>query len=218
LDNPPEYVIKRPVITVKSIQNSKQKLLLASSSPRRKQLLEDIGLKFDVLPADIDEDINKGELPEELTLRLAEKKAKTSAKNVKDSWVIGADTIVYIDNRILGKPSDIHEARKMLLLLSGRYHKVVTAFCFFNSATGEIIKRVAESMVKIKNLTDKEIEDYLNTGEPLDKAGAYAVQGIAGFMVEKIEGSYTNVVGLPMEEFQKVLEETGIIQKVMEVV
>jgi septum formation protein len=218
LDNPPKYVIKRPIITVKFIQNSKQKLVLASSSPRRKQLLEEIGLNFDILPADIDEDINKGESPEELTLRLAEKKAKTSAKNVKNSWVIGADTIVYIDNRILGKPTDIHEARKMLLLLSGRCHKVATAFCFFNSATGEEIKRVAGSMVKIKNLTNKEIEDYLKSGEPFDKAGAYAVQGIGGFMVEKIEGSYTNVVGLPMEEFQKVLEETGIIQKVMEVV
>lgn len=198
---------------MKFIQNSEKRLVLASSSPRRKQLLEEIGLKFDIFPADIDEDIKKGESPEEHTLRLAEKKAKTAAKKVKDSWVIGADTIVFIDNRILGKPSDIHEAREMLLLLSGRYHKVATAFCFFNSATGDNIKRVAESMVKIKNLTNKEIEDYLKTGEPLGKAGAYAVQGIGGFMVEKIEGSYTNVVGLPMEEFQKVLEETGIIKK-----
>lgn len=202
---------------MKFIQNSEKKLVLASSSPRRKQLLEEIGLKFDIFPADIDEDIKKGESPEEHTLRLAEKKAKTAAKKVKDSWVIGADTIVFIDNRILGKPSDIHEAREMLLLLSNRYHRVITAFCLFNSATGENIKRVVESMVKIKNLTNKEIEDYLKTGEPLGKAGAYAVQGIGGFMVEKIEGSYTNVVGLPMEEFQKVLEETGIIKKVMEV-
>lgn len=202
---------------MKFIQNSEKRLVLASSSPRRKQLLEEIGLKFDIFPADIDEDIKKGESPEEHTLRLAEKKAKTAAKKVKDSWVIGADTIVFIDSRILGKPSDIHEAREMLLLLSGRYHKVATAFCFFNSATGENIKRVVDSRVKIKNLTNKEIEDYLKTGEPLGKAGAYAVQGIGGFMVEKIEGSYTNVVGLPMEEFQKVLEETGIIKKVMEV-
>ena len=200
------------------MQSSEKRLALASSSPRRKQLLEEIGLKFDIVPADIDEDIKEGESPEEHTLRLAEKKAKTVAQKVKNGWIIGADTIVFIDNRILGKPSDIHEAREMLLLLSGRHHKVATAFCFFNSATGENINRVAESMVKIKNLTNKEIEDYLKTGEPLGKAGAYAVQGIGGFMVEKIEGSYTNVVGLPMEEFQKVLEETGIIKKVMEVV
>lgn len=197
------------------MQNSEKRLALASSSPRRKQLLEEIGLKFDIFPADIDEDIKEGESPEEHTLRLAEKKAKTVAQKVKNGWIIGADTIVFIDNRILGKPSDIHEAKEMLLLLSGRYHKVATAFCFFNAATGENVKRVVDSRVKIKNLTNKEIEDYLKTGEPLGKAGAYAVQGIGGFMVEKIEGSYTNVVGLPMEELKKVLEETGIVKRVM---
>ncbi|MBI5874640.1 MAG: septum formation protein Maf [Deltaproteobacteria bacterium] len=186
----------------------KPNITLASSSPRRKALLEEIGLKFDIYPADINEDIRQGESPLEHTLRLAEEKAKAAAKKVKSGWIIGADTIVFIDNRILGKPSDINEAREMLNLLSGRCHKVVTAFCLLSASTGEIVKKAVESSVKIKNLTDKEIEDYLKTGESLDKAGAYAVQGIGSFMIENIEGSYTNVVGLPMEELKDALKET----------
>ncbi|MBI5047731.1 MAG: septum formation protein Maf [Deltaproteobacteria bacterium] len=190
---------------------NEKRITLASSSPRRKALLEEIGLSFDICHSNIDENIKNGEVPEKHCLRLAEEKAKEAAKNVKSGWILGADTIVLIDNRILGKPSGIKEARDMLNLLRGRHHKVVTAFCLLNASTGKNIKRVVESMVKIKNLSDKEIEDYLSTGEPLDKAGAYAAQGIGNFMIEKIEGSYTNVVGLPMEELKQVLEEIGII-------
>lgn len=189
----------------------KPNITLASSSPRRKALLKEIGLKFDIYPADINEDIRQGESPLEHTLRLAEEKAKAAAKNIKNGWIIGADTIVFIDNRILGKPSDINEAREMLNLLSGRCHKVVTAFCLLNASTDETVKKAVKSSVTIKNLTDKEIEDYLKTGEPLDKAGAYAAQGIGSFMIENIEGSYTNVVGLPMEELKDALKKTGII-------
>jgi len=190
-----------------------KRITLASSSPRRKALLEEIGLSFDVYPSDIDENIRKEESPTEHCLRLAEEKAKEAAKNVKTGWILGADTIVFIDNRILGKPSNVNEAQEMLTLLRGRYHKVLTAFCLLNLSTDATIKRIVESRVKIKNLTDKEIEDYLKTGEPLDKAGAYAVQGIGNFMVESIEGSYTNVVGLPMEELKVALEEVGIVTK-----
>lgn len=190
------------------------RITLASSSPRRKSLLEEAGLTFNICPADIDEDIRKGESPREHTIRLAEEKAQVVAKKTNDSWIIGADTIVFIDNRILGKPSDINEARKMLNLLSGRYHMVVTAFCILNVSTGKMIKSVVESKVKIKKLTDIEIEDYLKTGEPLDKAGAYAIQGIGNFMIEEIGGSYTNVVGLPMEELKKALDELGIIKNI----
>lgn len=189
----------------------KPNITLASSSPRRKALLEEIGLKFDIFPADIDEDIKEGESPEEHTLRLAVKKAETVAQKVKNGWIIGADTIVFIDNRILGKPSDINEAREMLNLLNGRCHKVVTAFCLLNTSADETVKKAVESRVQIKELTDKEIADYLKTGESLDKAGAYAVQGIGSFMIEKIEGSYTNVIGLPMEELKETLEEAGIL-------
>src|SRR3972149_243191 len=199
-------------LTELTVQNE-SRIILASSSPRRKVLLEKIGLSFDICHSNIDENIKKGETPEEHCLRLAEEKAKEAAKNVKRGWIIGADTIVFIDNRILGKPSGIKEAREMLNLLKGRYHKVCTAFCLLNAVTGNKIKRVVESRVKIKNLTDKEIEDYIKTSEPFDKAGAYAVQGIGSFMVEGIEGSYTNVVGLPMAEFEEALEQAGIINK-----
>lgn len=190
----------------------RKRITLASSSPRRKALLEEIGLKFDIYPADINEDIRQGESPLEHTLRLAEEKAKTAAKKVKSGWIIGADTIVFIDNRILGKPTDINEARDMLNLLSGRCHKVVTAFCLLNTSADETVKKAVESTVQIKKLSDKEIEDYLKTGESLDKAGAYAAQGIGSFMIEKIEGSYTNVVGLPMEELKQALEKIGIVK------
>ncbi|MBI5328124.1 MAG: septum formation protein Maf [Deltaproteobacteria bacterium] len=193
---------------------NKKRITLASSSPRRKALLEEIGLPFDIYLSNIDENIKNGETPEEHCLRLAEEKAKCAAKNVKNSWIIGADTVVFIDNRILGKPSGIKEAREMLNLLSGRYHAVVTAFCLLNASTGKTIKKAVKSKVKIKNLTDKEIDDYLKTGESLDKAGAYAAQGVGNFMIEKIEGSYTNVVGLPMEELKETLEKIGIINKV----
>jgi len=191
------------------IQN---RITLASSSPRRKALLEEAGLTFSICPADIDEDIRKGESPREHTIRLAEEKAQVVAKKTNDSWIIGADTIVFIDNQILGKPSDINEARKMLNLISGRYHTVVTAFCILNVSTGKTVKKAVESKVKIKKLADKEIEDYLKTGEPLDKAGAYAVQGVGNFMIEEIGGSYTNVVGLPMEELKDALKKVGIVK------
>lgn len=190
---------------------NKKRIILASSSPRRKALLEETGLSFDICPADIDEDIRQGESPLEHTLRLAEEKAKEVAKKIKQGWTIGADTIVFIDNRILGKPSDTNEAREMLNLLSGRRHKVVTAFCILNASTGKKILKAVESAVKIKKLTDKEIDDYIKTGEPLDKAGAYAAQGIGSFMIENIEGSYTNVVGLPMEELKQALNKLGVL-------
>ena len=192
---------------------NEKRITLASSSPRRKALLQEVGLSFDIYHSNIDEDIKKGESPTEHCLRLAEEKTKAAAKKVKNCWILGADTIVFIDNSILGKPSDIKEAKEMLSLLSGRYHKVVTAFCILNASTGKKVKRVVESRVKIKNLTDKEIADYIKTGEPLDKAGAYAVQGIGSFMIESIEGSYTNVVGLPMEELKETLEEMGIVNR-----
>jgi septum formation protein len=190
-----------------------KRITLASSSPRRKALLEEIGLSFDIHPSNIDENTRKGESPTEHCLRLAEEKAKEAVKNAHTGWILGADTIVFIDNRILGKPSNVNEAQEMLTLLRGRCHKVLTAFCLLNVSTSATIKRIVESRVKIKNLTDKEIEEYLKTGEPLDKAGAYAVQGIGNFMVESIEGSYTNVVGLPMEELKVALEEVGIVTK-----
>jgi septum formation protein len=192
-----------------------KKIILASKSPRRKNLLEGLleglGISFEVCPADVDESVRQGETPGEHTLRLAREKAERAAEGGKEGVYIGADTVVVIDDEILGKPSDREGAKKMLERLSGRTHTVVTGFCVFDTLSGRRIERAVESRVTIKNMTEKEIENYLSTGEPLDKAGAYAIQGIGSFMVENVEGSYTNVVGLPIDELREALREVGIL-------
>jgi septum formation protein len=193
-----------------------KKIILASKSPRRKTLLEGLleglGISFEICPADVDESVRQGETPGVHTLRLAREKAEKAAEGGKEGVYIGADTVVVIDNAILGKPSCRAEAKKMLGRLSGRTHTVVTAFCVFDSLSGHRIERAVSSSVTIKRMTEEEIEGYLSTDEPLDKAGAYAIQGIGSFMVEKVEGSYTNVVGLPMDELQEALREVGVME------
>jgi septum formation protein len=184
----------------------KKKIILASRSPRRKALLEGLGLTFDICPAEVDEGVKEGESPKAHTMRLAAKKAEKAALASGEGLIIGADTVVVIDGAILGKPGNLKEAKKMLKRLSGRTHTVVTAFCVLDKLSGRKITRAVESRVKIKDMTDKEIDDYLKTGEPLDKAGAYAIQGIGSFLVEGVEGSYTNVVGLPTDELEEVLK------------
>ena len=180
-------------------------------------------IPFEIRPADVDESVLEGEAPKEHTLRLAALKAEKSAgkaekssegksDGVYDGIYIGADTVVVIDGAILGKPSDGAEAKEMLGRLSGRTHTVVTGFCVLDIGSGRKITRAVSSRVTIKDMTDKEIKEYLATGEPLDKAGAYAIQGIGSFMVEKVEGSYTNVVGLPMDELREALKEFGVIE------
>jgi septum formation protein len=187
-----------------------KKIILASKSPRRKTLLEGLGISFEVCPADVDESVRQGEKPGEHTLRLAREKAEKAAGGGKEGVYVGADTVVVIDNTILGKPSDRAEAEKMLERLSGRTHTVVTGFSVLDTLSGRRIERAVESRVTIKNMIEKEIENYLSTGEPLDKAGAYAIQGIGSFMVENVEGSYTNVVGLPIDELREALRELGV--------
>jgi septum formation protein len=196
------------VIRGKNVE--KKKLILASRSPRRKALLEGLGLTFDICPAEVDEGIKEGESPKAHTMRLAAEKAERAALARGEGLIIGADTVVVIDEAILGKPGNLKEAKRMLKRLSGRTHTVVTAFCVLDKLSGKKIKRAVESRVKIKEMTGEEIDDYLKTGEPLDKAGAYAIQGIGKFMVEGVEGSYTNVVGLPMEELEETLMEFGV--------
>ncbi|MDT8318545.1 MAG: Maf family protein, partial [bacterium] len=129
-----------------------------------------------------------------------------------DRWVIGSDTVVIIDAEILGKPLDESDAIGMLRKLSGREHKVITGYSIINSSSGEEIKRAVETAVKFKKLTDDEIKGYVNSGEPMDKAGAYAIQGLGSFMVEGIIGSYSNVVGLPVCQIVNDLEEVGAIR------
>jgi septum formation protein len=186
-----------------------EKLILASSSPRRQQLLRQIGLEFDVIPSEVDEDFIDGETPQDHTMRLAEVKARKVGETNPNRWVIGADTVVSIDGTILGKPATDREAYGMLTMLSGKDHLVVTGVSVYQGAKGNGKTIAVETSVRIKTLIPGEINWYVGTREPFDKAGGYAIQGIGAFMVQRIEGSYTNVVGLPLCELLEVLDHLG---------
>ena len=188
------------------------RLILASASPRRKELLKLAGLNFEIIPSDVDEAFLKGETPEEHVLRLSEEKAVFIAGLNPDVWVLGADTIVIINGEILGKPAAVDEAREMLVKLSGREHKVITGFCLTRKNENVMVKDAVESTVVFKKIPEDEIEWYVRTKEPYDKAGGYAVQGIGAFFIKEIHGSYTNVVGLPLCEVIETLREIGAIR------
>jgi septum formation protein len=188
-------------------------IILASVSPRRRQLLQGVGVPFEVIPSQIEEDELPGETPRDHVMRLSRAKAIAVGSNkVKDRWVLGADTIVCIDGELLGKPGSENEARAMLKKLSGREHRVVTGFFIYNPEREQSVGDAVESRVHVKELNDREIEGYIRTGEPFDKAGGYAVQGIGMFMVERIVGSHTNVIGLPICEVVAVLRELEAIR------
>ncbi len=173
-------------------------IVLASASPRRSELLELAGISFRIAPADIPEQPLPGEEAVPHALRLAEEKARTAAeREAAGRWFIGADTIVVLEGRIMGKPVDEQEARQMLSDLSGRGHEVVTAYAVLDRLSGTCVTEAVRTGVVFKQLFDEEIQAYINTGCPLDKAGAYAIQGGAAHFVREIHGSYTNVVGLP---------------------
>jgi len=189
----------------------KPDLILASGSPRRQELLKSTGLCFLVAPSSIEENLVNGETPEEHVRRLAVAKAMDVARTVPGLWVLGADTIVVIDGRILGKPQDEEEARFMLATLAARTHEVFTAYALVHAGSrGKERVRCLRSEVRIRGLTAEEIGAYVSTGEPMDKAGAYAIQGVGSSIVERISGSYTNVVGLPLCEVMRDLKELGI--------
>jgi len=182
-------------------------LILASSSPRRRILLSGLGIPFKVLPSQIKGEENDKNKPEKFATGLAIKKARNVYLRTKDGWVLGADTIVVLNENIIGKPNDYEDAKRMLRYLSGKEHIVITGFCILNPS-GEIAHiESVKTKVKIRELSEEEIEAYLNTKEPFDKAGAYAVQGIGAFMIKSINGSYTNVVGLPLCELITALKK-----------
>jgi len=186
-------------------------LVLASASPRRRDLLEGIGVRFRVEPSSIPEEQMDGELPEDQVRRLAIAKALEISRQFTDHWVLGADTIVVIQGDILGKPADESEARTMLARLAGRTHHVFTGYALVRSGSpGKDRVRYVKSAVRIRHLSPIEIAGYVATGEPLDKAGAYAIQGIGSGIVESVSGSYTNVVGLPICEVARDMQELGI--------
>jgi septum formation protein len=187
------------------------RLVLASKSPRRYELLKQVGLEFDVIPSRIEEDFVKGESPRKHVLRLAETKALDVGNRHPDRWVIAADTIVHVDDSILGKPKSREEARKMLRCLSGKEHRVLTGFSVHHLEKRRGDREGVQTAVKVKKLTQAEMEWYVETGEPFDKAGGYAIQGIGSFMIESIKGSYTNVVGLPICELIQMLGRLGAV-------
>lgn len=184
-------------------------IILASASPRRAELLESAGIRFTVVPGHIDETPLPGEQPVDHVLRLAREKGAEVAGREDGRFFIGADTIVLCDGEIMGKPRDNGDARRMLVKLSGRTHQVITGFAVLDRETGRTVARSVSTDVTFKTLDDGEIDAYVATGCPLDKAGAYAIQGGAAYMVERISGSYTNVVGLPLCEVVAVLRDLG---------
>ena len=182
------------------------RLVLASASPRRRELLGQLGLRFDVVPADIDESPRAGEEPRDYVLRLAREKAAAVAAD--DAVVIAADTTVAIDGLILGKPADLDDAREMLRSLAGREHDVHTGVAVRVRERTAIA--VETTRVTFAPLDASAIEWYLSTGEPFDKAGAYAIQGAGGALVERIDGSASNVVGLPLTLVVALARELGV--------
>lgn len=187
-------------------------LVLASASPRRRELLERIGLKLEVVPSDVDETVLPDESPAAHVERLSRAKATevASRSGLKGRHVLGSDTVVVIDSEILGKPKDNDEAMTMLQRLQGRQHQVWSGFAVIDRQSGQFKSGAIVTEVTFRHLTREEIAGYIATGEPHDKAGAYGIQGIGAALVEKIDGSYTSVVGLPLCAVIKVLEELGV--------
>lgn len=185
-------------------------VILASASPRRREILKDAGLRFRVVESEVDEDLSVPLPPHELARSLALRKAGDVAGRENNAVIIAADTIVVLGERLLGKPRTVGEARRMLAALSGREHAVVTGFAVIDSGTGNARTGSVETRVWFRPLGADEIERYVETGEPLGKAGAYAIQGRGAALVERTEGDYLNVVGLPLEALLEALEEFGI--------
>jgi septum formation protein len=180
-------------------------LVLASASPRRQELLRNAGIAFEVQPANIAEDPLSREAAKDCAERLARDKALAIARQHPNDCVLGADTVVVIDGQILGKPADPADAERMLRLLSGREHEVITGVCLV--ADGKSFVATETTLVTVNEITDQEIADYIATGEPMDKAGAYAIQGIASRWIPRIEGDYSNVVGLPVALVFRMLQK-----------
>lgn len=182
------------------------KLILASQSPRRREILERAGFEFQVRVAGVVEELNPGESPRAYVQRLARAKAEAIDAD-QEAVVLGADTVVVLDHHLLEKPRDGEDATRMLRLLSGRAHSVQTGICLRRGR--QIVSDIAETRVFFSRLTDREIAEYVQSGEPMDKAGAYAIQGLASKLIERIEGCYFNVVGLPISLVYRRLREVS---------
>lgn len=187
-----------------------KKIILASNSPRRRELLENIGLKFEVMPDNTPEPMDETLLPQDMVMFLARFKGKNVAQTLEseeDAIIISADTVVAIDDKILGKPKTAEDAYDMLSMLSGKTHSVYTGVYIIEKPSGKWVNFYEKTQVRFKNLDINEIKDYINTGEPMDKAGAYGIQNTGSLFVEAINGDYFNVVGLPICALGKALKE-----------
>jgi septum formation protein len=185
-----------------------KKIILASKSPRRKQILEQVGLKFTVEVSDFDETKIKFKTPQEMVKKLSLEKAKIIAVKNPNAVIIGADTTVIYKNEIIGKPTSKQDAVRILKLLSGKVHEVVTGFTVISGKNS--VTKAVTSKVKFKKLTDAEIKAYVKTGEPMDKAGGYGIQEKGGLFIENIQGDYFNIVGLPIFAVSEVLKQFGV--------
>lgn len=187
-----------------------RKIVLASSSPRRKELFESLNIPFTVDSSSVDEKINTKVNPKTFAKKLALAKVRDVAKRHKNAILIGADTIVAIGHLILGKPKDKDDAKKMLRLLNGRKHLVITGLAIIDQLSKKTISKSIVSKVWFKKLTDEQIDEYIETGEPLDKAGGYGIQGRGDAFIVKIEGEWANIVGLPLTLLTKELKKFGV--------
>jgi len=189
------------------------RLVLASASPRRAELLRAAGIEFDVMPSEVNETIDPEETPDGYVRRVAQQKAEAVMPRAQGRVILGADTVVVVDNQVLGKPADEEAARGMLRLLSGREHLVLSAVCLIDprAESTRTQTSVARTRVEFAPLSDEEINWYAASGEPLDKAGAYAVQGLASRFVTRIDGSYSNVVGLPVAIVYALCRQAGLL-------
>ena len=186
--------------------------ILASASPRRRELLRALIPDFEIIPSNVDERLVAGESPEEHVLRLSREKALAVSRAHPTRWVLGADTIVVVDGEVLGKPDTPEEAKRMLGILSGREHCVITGFALVKGERGVVVNDTVRSGVLFKEISADEMEWYTRTDEPYDKAGGYAVQGKASFFIKEIHGSYTNVIGLPLCEVITAMEQAGALR------
>lgn len=195
-------------------RESTRRIILASASPRRKELMTSLQLEFEVLPSDTDESVPEDWSPEHIVKELALRKAVAVQHNytaqVTDAVIVGSDTIVVLDERVFGKPQDDDEATAMLDALQGRSHYVYTGVACIDTLTGVTCAEYRRTLVHMKPLTPSKIQSYVLSGEPADKAGAYAIQGLGSTLIDKIEGCYFTVVGLPVSLLSDMLEQFGV--------
>ena len=194
--------------------NQYPQIVLASASPRRRELLSSVGIQFQVIPSHIDEIQQPSEAAEAFVLRLSQEKAAEVAQRstISGRWFIGSDTIVLCDDQILGKPDSREDSATMLRMLSGRSHQVISGYAILDRNTNQWIRRSITTDVTFRTLTDHEIDGYIASGEPADKAGSYAIQELGAFMVTTINGSYSSVVGLPLAQIVDDLQQLGAFE------